>query len=470
VLRGQGAGSKIEYDFDGTTPLDGAGIAIFALDATRITVENLHVKGSTSVKGFNRGIYFDGGSYIRIQNNEIEGGIIGALFGFPSAIVLTRGTTDAWILNNNTHDNGRDDRSSYGVLLNSADGEGAHRVLIEGNRVVSEIGDTNKPHIGISVFDSTYVTIANNYVEGTVQDSLNSPGGYGVSVYGFEDGRSHHHVIKGNTVYNVEGTGVYVQNSPYTTVQGNNIDTSCTAMDAGSLAVGGIGVNKGPVTVTGNVIKDTGIGNISVNRPNGITVQSVDTGGCTVSGNAIEGGINIGIELRAPVAKGTISNNSIINTRGGISTLNTSGVNYYGLTITGNSIIREGVVSDNAVGIYLNGVVDSIIANNYISRAGGQGVMLHTDTARCILDSNSVLDSGQSGAGFDGLFVTGVGQHIVTGNISSSTETPKTNRYGIIENSDSNTVIDNHFGGATAASSLLGTNIVTDNNRDVSAL
>jgi hypothetical protein len=468
VLRGQGAGSKIEYDFDGTTPLDGAGIAIFALNATGVTVEKLHIKGSTSVKGFNRGIYFDGGSGIRVQHNEIEGGIIGAAFGFPSAVIFTRGTTDSWITKNYIHDNGRTDRGSHGIILSSADSVGAHRVEIEGNRIIAESGDANKIHNGITVQDSTYITVVNNYIEGMTIAADLTPGGYGIQFYGFGVGRSHHHIATSNEIKDTDGTGIYLQSSPYSTVSTNVLTNTVRVQDdAGSLLVGGIGVNYGPATITGNIMHGVGVGNVSSARPAGIAIQTFDgLGGVIANGNYIENCVGTGIDFRAPTVNSNVSNNIMINTRGGISFVASTGTAYEFLTLNNNIIQQTGTpILFNASGINIRNAENTTLSSNVISRPGGHGIIAQTDTKGLVISNNVIRDASQFGAGFSGMQITGIGEHIVSGNQTNSSESPKTQTWGILENSINNTLTSNHAGGTSGGVSALGTGAVTDNNR-----
>ncbi|MCW7502471.1 right-handed parallel beta-helix repeat-containing protein, partial [Leptospira sp. 2 VSF17] len=90
-------------------------------------------------------------------------------------------------------------------------------------------------------------------------------GGYGILVYKTESARTYGHcVIAGNVVKDTQGSGIYVQGSPECAICGNRIEKTCRTQTEGDLLVGGIAVNAGPASITGNVIRTSGKNGIVV--------------------------------------------------------------------------------------------------------------------------------------------------------------------------------------------------------------
>ncbi len=464
-VAGDGTASFLAFDHK---MADGHGDAIRAEDSRDLVIRDLRIGALPGGVGFNRGIVLHGGSHVVLRDLDISGAWLarwdGKPLGYPSGVFLDGGIDDVRILDNEVHDNGNDDGNSWQIVVYPSGG--ARDVRIHGNRGITGPGTAHRANFGIAVYDSSFVTVDGNEIEGMTGTGRDADG-YGIMVYGNARGLSHHHSISGNTVRHTGGAGIYVQNSPYTTVNGNILEDTARTQSSASLAIGAIGFNLGPGSITGNVIRGVGVGSTATVAAFGIAIQTCsgtaacapDDGtarGIAVSGNTIEETAGYGIAIEAgPSAGGdnsTIIGNTLLNTRGGIGTVGDESVS--GLVITGNSIVR-GTLSthDAAPGIFLGRVVGSVVANNVVFGPKGQGIVLHDDARRNIVSGNVVRDPGLAAPGaYPAIQVSGVG-NLVTGNqcYTTSTSTPSP---GILEAGARNDILFNNVTSAPRADPL----------------
>ncbi|MGH7295991.1 MAG: right-handed parallel beta-helix repeat-containing protein [Polyangiaceae bacterium] len=411
ALVGDGPASFLAFDHK---MADGHGDALHGDDARDVVIRDLRIGALPGGVGFNRGLVFHGGSHLVLRDLDVSGAWLtkweGQPLGYPSGIFLDGGITDVRLLDNELHDIGGDDGNSWQIVVYGTGG--ASDVHIHGNRCSTGPGAAHRANFGIAIYDSSYVTIDGNEVDG-VAGTARDADGYGIMLYGTARGLSHNHAVYGNVIRHTGGAGIYVQDSPYTTVTGNVLEDTARTQSSTSLAIAAIGFNVGPGSISGNVIRGVGIGTPARVPPFGIAIQTCSAQascassdgaprGISVSNNTVEDTAGYGIAIEAgPFTAGddsTIVGNALINTHGGIGTVGDAPVT--GLVIVGNSIVRgPRADSDSAPGIFLGSVSGAVVASNVVAGARGQGIVLHHAASRNIVTGNVVRDFGRASPG-----------------------------------------------------------------------
>ncbi len=463
VIRGDGDASRLAFDLATT----GHGIAVLGRGARDLVIRDLRIDAARSGGGFNRGIALHGGQRVVLRDLDISGarrfGVGGKASGFPAGIFLSGGISDVRLIDNHLHDNGSDDGNSWHIVAYGTNA--ASQLLIRGNRCINTLGAVHRANFGIGIFNSTYVAIEGNTVEG-MTGTRRDADGYGIMLYGSSVGQSHHHRVTGNTVRRSDGAGIYVQASPYTLVNGNLLEDTARTQSSTSLAIGAIGVNLGPGVISNNVIRGVGTGNAAPAPPFGIAIQTcrhgaacaLDDGtprGIAVTGNTIEQTAGYGIAIEAGPAmaadNSTIIGNTLVNTRGGIGTVGDQPLS--GLVIVGNSIVRgPSPTTDSAPGIILGAVTGSVITDNSIIGAKGQGIVLHVGARRNVVAGNVVRDSSSVVPGHPGIQISGVG-NLITGN-QSYNSAGAGQSWGVSESGTGNHVLFNNVAGNSKADGI----------------
>jgi len=179
--------------------------------------------------------------------------------------------------------------------------------------------------------------------------------------------------INGAKVSNVivanlfNGTGIYLNNSNYTNINGSTIQKNSN----------GITVRGSDNTITGNVIQNntsTGITLTSSATANTITgntildsydgIYIVGSGSNTVSGNSLDSNTNTGINLNTASNNNVVSTNKINNTGG--NTANNS--IYFSGSSVSNSIVGNDITDSSCTGTcYAINISDAGSTTNYLA-------------------------------------------------------------------------------------------------------
>lgn len=470
LIRGSGDSSFLAFD----QSAQGPGIGLLGRGTRDLVIRDLRIGAARSGAGFNRGIALHSGVRAVLRDLDISGArrfvVGGKVSGYAAGIFLSGGISDVRVIDNHLHDNGSDDGNSWHIVAYGS--TAASQLLIRGNRCINPPGSAHLANFGIGIFNSTYVAIEGNTVEGSKGTGRDADG-YGIMLYGSSVGQSHHHQVAGNTVRRSDGAGIYVQASPYTVVTGNLLEDTARTQSSTSLAIGAIGFNLGPGVISNNVIRGVGVGSTARVPPFGIVVQSCRQGaacalddgtprGIAVTGNTIEqtAGYGIAIEAGPSMAadNSTIIGNTMVNTRGGIGTVGDQPLS--GLVIVGNSIVRGAQpTSDSAPGIILGAVTGSVIADNSIIGAKGQGIVIQSDSRRNVIAGNVVRDSSGPQPGQPGIQVSGVG-NLITGN-QSYNSAGVGQSWGVAESGMANHVLFNNAAGNSKLEGILTTGAQT---------
>lgn len=466
VIRGIGDASFLAFD----QSAQGPGVGVLGRGTRDLMIRDLRIGTARSGAGFNCGIALHGGERVALRDLDISGArrflVDGKVSGYPSGIFLSGGISDVRIIDNHLHDNGSDDGNSWHIVAygNTA----ASQLLIRGNRCINPPRSAHRANFGIGIFNSTHVAIEGNTVEGMTGTHRDADG-YGIMLYGSSVGQSHHHRVIGNTVRRSDGAGIYVQASPYTVVTGNLLEDTARTQSSTSLAIGAIGFNLGPGVISSNVIRGVGVGSTARVPPFGIAIQTCRQGaacalddgtprGIAVTGNTIEqtAGYAIAIEAGPSMAadNSTIIGNTMINTRGGIGTVGDQPLS--GLVVVGNSIVRGSQpASDSAPGIILGAVTGSVVSNNAIIGAAGQGIVIHSESRRNVIAGNVVRDSSSRQPGHPGIQVSGVG-NLITGN-QTYNSAGVGQSWGVAESGMENDVLFNNAAGNSKLEGIVTT-------------
>jgi|GEM_PF-6008688 len=346
---------------------------------------------------------------------------------------------DAWIIGNVVTGCGHADGGGYGHGYNIAgdvSGNGSSRVHIRNNTVK---GDHTA--YGIVLYNASYSDIQDNIVDGggalnrLPPDPVNGDfSGYGIVFY--SNPATTYNTVSGNHVSNTAGSGIYMQSSPYSAVVGNVLERVCLSQDDSRLVVGGIASNAGPMTITGNLTRNSG--------KSGIVVEANDH---AVSGNVIEECAETGIQLNGICTNVTVSGNVVKSAKHGIRTFGADPITR--VSITGNT-----VDTCRLDGMILLTANDCVISGNDVSNAVNHLIIIQAGS-RNVIDGNR-CSSTTSDAGID----VRTDDTLVMNNIVSNCFR------GISEQGSYNAIVNNNVvGNANEAILSRGTSVARSGNR-----
>ncbi len=381
TLSGEGRASAIRATF--------AGPAILITGGAHLRIENLRITGR-----FSKGVYLTG----RSRSIAIDG---------------------CWIDGATNDDDGRADAIG-GVVLGDADDVSVTSSVFERNGSPSfdhgadVFALSNSNHAGlyiagnqcsstnvtfnIGLFNTSWSRVADNRVQGArVARSLENAG-YGIMLYRTQLGaESGHNTISSNSVTDTQGSGIYLQNSPFSTVIGNMLARTASRQLDVKLQVAGVAVGRdGPVTIVGN--------SISASLKAGI---SIGGSGHSVVANLVNGANGPGIYLR-DAQNATLSDNTILRASVGIRALPSPSPD--GLTIRGNQII-----DCSGSGMALQGLRHSILDSNHLSDNRGDAISL-IDAENNRISGNFIQVGGSARSAFCAIRFAGCNRNKVRDN------------------------------------------------------
>lgn len=407
-------------DITSTANLNGSGIQLLSSYNTTIGGASLADANVISNTGWD-GVRLEGGAQLTVKNNDIQnvarsGIFAGAVSSFTLANNIINGTTshygidvsngwDAKVTGNNIDNTKLDGISMYGTGLRSATAN-----IISGNLV-----DGSKAS-GITVNTVTKAQIIGN--------SVGLSGGVdNIGVNGIQVLSSTGAIVKGNTVTETKGNGIYTSAAIDTQIGGANAaDTDANIVydtNTNGISINGGSGNK----VTGNDVNDTTLDGIALNTTANVTVSANN-----VHDLAGRGIYATGLSKNAN-GENFISNNFVDST--GNNGIHLEGKSAH-VNVIGNFI---GTAKDSTIsgdGIYGRNLENSAIKGNTITNTlhtadnNGSGVQLiaafNTDiggASSTDADANHIY-----GTGWDGVRVEGGGNLKVQGNdISDVTRT-----------------------------------------------
>ena len=240
----------------------------------------------------------------------------------------------------------------------------------------------------------------------------------------------------GNTAYNNDVFGIYVDTYSYNcTISGNTVEhLDGLGTNAGLLAYG-----AERVTFTGNTVRG---GRLGIHLKNAAY-------NCSVTGNTVYGTSSHGIDVN--------------NTRGCVISSNT-------IADPGNSGIylnlgaNQCIVNNNSVfsagwdGISLDAISAVTLSGNMVRECSGSGILL-SSSLWLTVTSNICLNNNFTGASavWSGIRVLNTSASTFSDNQAFDTQVIKTQNYGVIEEgtSTNNYYAGNYFEGNSLASTLL---------------
>ena len=474
TFQGDGPSSIIVGSFPADNEASGASVFFASSAVSDLSFQDFVIHKNAGVTGYQRGFRFvNGATRISIRRISVENsGWDGLHTAYSGGMWFDAAATDCTIEDCRITDVATSVWGGYGIMFYTGAGTSHTRVAIRRCIVTGRAGLL--PQGGIWVFNGLGSIIEENVVQsiGHVTASPDNSG-YGILAYSFGAGLGYDAQVVGNSLSVIDGTGIYVQNTPRSRIVRNRLYDVCKVQDGGSLLTGGICVNKQPSVISDNIIINVGVGSVAPNPPSGIQIQTelsagswpTDiTEGIRVANNFVQGVPYMGIRLRGTVIGSVVIGNTCMDTIGGIG--NSNGAEFpSGCSIIGNTIIRQGVVTDSQGGITLFNPTNCAFVGNVISRAAGQGIVL-SGGIYCTVSGNTVRDSGQILANtYDGIDL-GMSTYIT---VSGNTSWGKQQRYGINGGGVFLTVVGNAFGGDTGGINFAGppANLINEHNQDV---
>lgn len=349
-------------------------MAIYAQTETNTTIRDLTIAGTHSW-----GIFISGGSGHRIERCVVSGGTSRDSSGSKGGGLFAENTTDVIVDDNTFSGNGVADGTAWFDILFNYGTYSVTNSRVSRNRLLSTTVDIN-----FAAFDCRRLLIESNLVTGgRTSSSTPNTGGYGIAVYknsGFPAADAGECVIRGNHVYGVDGTGIYVQSIRDCVVSDNLVEDSCSVQADTSLTVAGIGIHDSAgCVVTGNKVLDSGQAGI------GITTSVTNANKCVVVGNQIENVTKIGVSVRGAVTDLTVSGNTIIN-------CGYDGVGSYSdvaaarVSVIGNVI--RGITGGGNRGVYAAPTATAwVIKDNLISDLSGGGQAITATGSDHVVDA-----------------------------------------------------------------------------------
>jgi len=380
-----------------------------ASGVTGVTFKNLYAVPNTTTATVTDGYGF---TLLNSLNSKVTGCTVsdhrrGGIFIYSSSYCIVSNN----VIRNSVYDPVTETHGDSGHDISVGYGNANFNTII-GNTI--EDGAA----IGIALQTVTSgATVNSNSVTG---NTISGEDGYGIMLYRLNAADTlYGNVISGNTVKDITGdmehatngfiygAGIYVQGAEYTSITGNSIDTvSTNANIVETLSPAGIGTaNVRNVTITGNVIKDSGHHGIALFDPN---ETGLADGTAIVTGNIVQDSTETGIYCK-DFPRAIISNNkSVSNGIHGIRIIDSAG------TTSDYFIIRGNECSGNtSTGITITDG-DSVISNNICDTNGAHGITV-AGTGKHIIIGNYVLSNTSRGI----QVVSGITDAVVSGNIVS---------------------------------------------------
>jgi len=474
TIRGDGPSSIIEANFANDAETSGASVFFGNLAVSDLVFKDFVIRPHAG-GGYQRGFRFvAGASRVCISHVDIvEAGWDGLHAAQGAGVWFDATSTDCIVEDCNITDLAASNPGSIGICFYTGAGIIHYRPIVRRNKITGQAGLL--PAGGIWCFNSNDPVIEGNFVKDIGSRlGFEDQSGYGILAYGLVDDASFGARITQNHVETTNGSGIYAQNTARAIIEANHVLDTCKVQDGASLLTGGICCNIGPGVIANNIIKDVGVGNVSLAPPAGISISCAPDAGVwpsavgasiRVVGNFVENALLRGIRLRGVVHGAVIEGNTTLDCRGGIG--NVSAVVDFpsGCTIVGNTVLRQGAAVSSHAGIGLANPVNVTIANNVVSRADGQGILIISGSF-CTITGNIVRDSGQALANsYDGIDLQTSTDLVVSGNSSWGVQ----QRYGIVGSGTYLTVVGNAFGGDSGGISFPGppANLINEHNQDV---
>jgi nitrous oxidase accessory protein NosD len=249
--------------------------AITLSSATESVVEHLSVTGT-----FQFGVYVTGGARNVVQDCVVTGGTVIGAQNYGGGI-LGSACTDLVIQRNRLYGNGNTDSNAYADILVNALGAPSTGLTIRDNTCASTAA-----HFGILVFDVVRAQCIGNRCTGATTYIPGHSSGYGIDFYK-SAGPLEDIETSNNLVYDVEGIGIYYQGVTRGAITGNIVNNAASVQVNPSLDVASITLNTcSAVTVTGNVLVESGHDGIGFNAPSEY---------CTIVGNTIRDATRYGV-------------------------------------------------------------------------------------------------------------------------------------------------------------------------------
>ncbi|MEN3336266.1 MAG: hypothetical protein V7641_5631 [Blastocatellia bacterium] len=383
-------GNFIGTDVTGNNALGNDNDGVLVQDSTNNTIGGT-VAGTSNVLSGNgsNGLEITGGS-----NNAVQNNFIGTDRTGTAALANTLNGVAVGSSTNNTIGGTRNLISGNGasgiVLATSANGNN-----IQGNFIGMDIdaaGPIANTGSGITVFDSSNVTITGNIISGNGSDGVHlentAPGGQNNAVRGNIIGTD----SIGTTAVPNAGNGVGIVNMPGNTIGGTTVADRnlISGNGAGGVGISGdAGTNN---TVTGNFIGTDVNGTAALaNSGSGVSISTgpnnIVGGTVAGSGNLLSGNLSSGVFIQDGAA-GTLVQGNLIGTNaaGTAGVPNATGVvctnGATGVTVGGTTAGAGNTIAFNTFfGVFVNSATahSNAILGNSIFSNGSLGIGLSDD-------------------------------------------------------------------------------------------
>ena len=441
TLRGEGHDSHIHAVLAGTNT---NAIASSGTDFSNFTLRDMRLTGT-----FSRGLNLSpstSGSNVRIERCTLSGATAFSSGVTIAAILCGYRLSDVWIEDNVISGGGFDNGDGTGQGYDIVSDAGGMKTGVHINR--NDISGS-KTVLSIACFDCADSEIADNTIDQNNTSFLTAGiynFGYGIAMYDaihLQECKRNH--VRGNTVTNAAGLGIYFQTQYDSSMDGNKCFDVCKQITEPSLPLGALVANTGNVLFANNTIRTTN----KTNGTNGIAVAGPDTH--VITGNYIEDTASA-VRLQGDVHKTVISGNTFRDCTSGVRIENL--LDPREITIVGNSMAVESagigvatgatlsgsVISGNTIdtesfGIYIDGGADNRITGNTVRGVNGDyAIRLNAGADNALVSGNTVIgrdfgiyiaanncaivDNDLTGAGTTKLTLSGTG-HTVRDNRGS---------------------------------------------------
>lgn len=201
--------------------------------------------------------------------------------------------------------------------------------------------------------------------------------------------------VVGNVAHSCIGYGIALAAIAHTDATNKPNGVTVTGNTVYDCDKNGIFVNRCyNVSVTGNTIRNVGTGNslhgIHVKGSALGGVSNIDGHNIVVSGNVIEDAETYGIYLDAATDPSGDLRRVIVNGNL-VSNCGSDGIRVTGGSICVNHIISANVVNDNGGGINISTTSPyTTIANNIVTNSGGRGISVGSSSENCIVTGNHI--------------------------------------------------------------------------------
>jgi parallel beta-helix repeat protein len=397
-----GNANFIEGNFIGTDPVSAMGLpnvsgGVGLQDANNNTIGGTVAGTSNVLSGNGTGAVGSGLSINGGSNNSVQNNFIG-----------TNRTGTAAIGNNlNGIAIGNSTNNIIGSTRNLISGNGASGIVlatsangtnIQGNFIGTDIdgaGAIGNTGPGITVFDSSNVTITGNIISGNGDDGVHlentAPGGQNNAVRGNFIGTD----SIGTTAIPNTGNGVGIVSMPGNTIGGTTAADRNIISGNGAGGVGISGDSGTNNTVTGNFIGTDVNGTAALaNSGSGVSISTgpnnIVGGTVAGSGNLLSGNLSSGVFIQDGAAGTLVQGNFI-----GTNAAGTAGVP------NGNGVVCTNGATGVTVGGTTAGASNTIAFNTFF------GVFVNSGTAHSnAILGNSIFSNGSLGIGLSDDAVT----------------------------------------------------------------